>query len=76
MCRNLCDRYFEKQIDLAEKTKLPMFLHCRAAAQDLIEIVTRHRQRISGAVVSVQNTNCTFRCLVLLSEASKVSKGI
>lgn len=76
MWRNLCDRYFEKQIDLAEKTKLPMFLHCRAAALDLTEIVTRHRPRISGAVVSVQNINCTFRCFVIISEMSMVSRGL
>jgi TatD DNase family protein len=44
-------KYFEHQIDLAEQTNLPMFLHCRNAAMDLISILTRHRSRISGAVV-------------------------
>jgi TatD DNase family protein len=31
-------RNFEKQLVLAEATGLPMFLHCRAAATDLVEM--------------------------------------
>ena len=52
-------RYFERQLDLAEQTSLPMFLHCRNASSDLIEIVSRHRHRISGAVVS-ESSCCTL----------------
>ena len=46
-----CDKevqqiYFEKQLDLCEATGLPLFLHCRTAAQDLVEILSKHRQII------------------------------
>jgi len=44
-------KYFEKQLDLCELTGLPLFLHCRAAAEDLVEILTKHRSRLSGGVV-------------------------
>lgn len=44
-------RYFEKQISLAEVTGLPMFLHCRNAAADLVQILTSHREKITGGVV-------------------------
>lgn len=44
-------KYFEKQISLAEVTGLPMFLHCRNAAADLVQILTAHREKISGGVV-------------------------
>ena len=35
-------KYLESQLDLCEAIRdLPLFLHCRAAAQDLIEILKR-----------------------------------
>jgi len=54
------DRYFERQLDLAEQTRLPMFLHCRNASSDLIDIVSRHRHQISAAVVSAKSYCCTL----------------
>ncbi|XP_042213143.1 putative deoxyribonuclease TATDN1 isoform X2 [Homarus americanus] len=44
-------QYFEKQINLAEVTGLPMFLHCRNSAADLVKILTTHREKITGGVV-------------------------
>lgn len=44
-------KYFEKQISLAEVTGLPMFLHCRNAASDLLKILSPYREKISGGVV-------------------------
>lgn len=37
--------YFEKQLAMAETTKLPLFLHCRAAWFDFFEIMERNRSK-------------------------------
>lgn len=45
-------KYFEKQLELSEATGLPLFLHCRAAAVDLVEILERNRDKMpAGGVV-------------------------
>ncbi|XP_068620434.1 deoxyribonuclease TATDN1 isoform X2 [Battus philenor] len=44
-------KYFEYQIKLSREFNLPLFLHCRAAADDLVDILKRNREDIHGGVV-------------------------
>ncbi|XP_028138862.1 deoxyribonuclease TATDN1 [Diabrotica virgifera virgifera] len=44
-------KYFELQLSLSEKFKLPLFLHCRNAADDLYNILVRYRG-LTGVVHS------------------------
>lgn len=45
-------KFFEKQLDLADQFELPLFLHCRAAHDDLFEILFRNKEKIrKGGVV-------------------------
>lgn len=45
-------KYFEKQLELADTYELPLFLHCRSAHDDLIEIIERNQSKIRrGGVV-------------------------
>lgn len=45
-------KFFERQLDLADQFDLPLFLHCRAAHEDLFEILSRNKEKIrKGGVV-------------------------
>ncbi|KAL3628136.1 hypothetical protein CASFOL_027182 [Castilleja foliolosa] len=43
-------KYFEKQFELAYATKLPMFLHMRAAAEDFCNILEQNRHKFCSGV--------------------------
>ncbi|KAL6559136.1 hypothetical protein OROHE_006505 [Orobanche hederae] len=43
-------KYFERQFELAYATKLPMFLHMRAAAEDFCNILERNKHRFCSGV--------------------------
>ncbi|XP_059668647.1 uncharacterized protein LOC132313739 [Cornus florida] len=43
-------KYFEKQFELAYSTKLPMFLHMRAAAEDFCDIIKQNKDRFCAGV--------------------------
>jgi len=44
-------RYFERQFEIAEATKLPLFLHMRAAAPDFLDIVVGNQHKFIAGVV-------------------------
>ncbi|KAF9573089.1 TatD DNase [Mortierella alpina] len=44
-------KYFERQFDLAESTRLPMFLHNRNTGDDFGKLVSAHRSRFTNGVV-------------------------
>lgn len=53
---NFCEKdvqlkYFEYQLQLSREFNLPLFLHCRAAADDLVTILERNRESVVGGVV-------------------------
>lgn len=44
-------RYFEKQLELCERTGLPLFLHCRNAFSDFIDVLKRNEMKFKGGVM-------------------------
>jgi TatD DNase family protein len=44
-------KHFERQFSLVQATHLPMFLHCRNAHQDFIDIIRRNWGNMNGGVV-------------------------
>lgn len=48
-------RYLELQLKLYEEFELPLFLHCRSAAQDLYEILLKY-DGLTGVVHSFDGT--------------------
>ncbi|XP_037068055.1 LOW QUALITY PROTEIN: putative deoxyribonuclease TATDN1 [Pollicipes pollicipes] len=44
-------RYFERQLSLSESSRLPLFLHCRASAADLVDVLRNQHGRCFGGVV-------------------------
>ncbi len=43
--------HFVRHFRLTRETKLPLFLHCREAAADLLELLTHHRDDFTSGVV-------------------------
>ncbi|XP_046674379.1 putative deoxyribonuclease TATDN1 [Homalodisca vitripennis] len=44
-------KYFEHQLELAKSWKLPLFLHCRNAAEDVAKVLQRHQDSLHGGVI-------------------------
>ncbi|XP_023248627.1 putative deoxyribonuclease TATDN1 [Copidosoma floridanum] len=44
-------KYFEMQLSLCSTLKLPMFLHCRNAANDFVHILREHKDSLTAGVV-------------------------
>uniref|UniRef100_A0A224XSU1 Deoxyribonuclease TATDN1 n=1 Tax=Panstrongylus lignarius TaxID=156445 RepID=A0A224XSU1_9HEMI len=50
------NKYFQQQLTVAESLKTPLFLHCRAAFQDLCETLCKRDVRLPGVVHSFDGT--------------------
>jgi len=49
--RDVQERWFEAQLELAAEVALPVFLHERDASERMLAILTKHRPRLVGGVV-------------------------
>ncbi|HEY4055443.1 MAG TPA: TatD family hydrolase [Kofleriaceae bacterium] len=49
--RDVQERWFAAQLDLAVELKMPVFLHERDAAEKMLEMLTAYRPRLVGGVV-------------------------
>ncbi len=49
--RDVQKKYFEKQLDLAKSTGLPLFLHNRQSTDDFVDILQRNREKWTNGVV-------------------------
>ncbi|XP_061721005.1 deoxyribonuclease TATDN1 isoform X2 [Cydia pomonella] len=69
---HFCDKdvqvkYFEYQLQLSKEFHLPLFLHCRAAADDLVDILHRNQDSVvSGVVHSFDGTEQALEKILAL----------
>jgi TatD DNase family protein len=49
--RDVQEKWFEAQLELAAEVQLPVFLHERDAADRMVAILGKHRARLSGGIV-------------------------
>ncbi|KAK0088176.1 hypothetical protein PV325_012843 [Microctonus aethiopoides] len=49
--KDIQKKYFEMQLSLCSKLKLPMFLHCRNAYEDFVNILRKHKDKLTDGVV-------------------------
>ncbi|CAH8534942.1 unnamed protein product [Heterobilharzia americana] len=68
--RDVQKKYFDIQLKLASDVKLPMFLHCRAAHEDLLSMMNDAKERyftdtpLKGVVHSFDGTHITAKCFI------------
>jgi len=60
---------FDKQLELAQDIRLPLFLHCRAAALDVLTLLKKHTSTVQlcgGVVHSFDGTEEEAKSLMNL----------